>query len=151
VQDRSSFRDNAIGTSRSNAREIDLLFVCRCGDDAGVHGLAEHIAAMVRIPENVTGSFPRSEGRRTSVATMAASSPHGRYASCSPSWAVKTLFIEPARPWENGYLESFNSKMRDELLNREVIDTLWEVGTLCCHWVKQYSTVRRTVLGCCVF
>jgi transposase InsO family protein len=33
---------------------------------------------------------------------------------------VKTLFIEPGSPWENGYVESFNGKMRDELLNREI-------------------------------
>ena len=36
---------------------------------------------------------------------------------------VKTLFIEPGSPWENGYIESFNGKMRDELLNREVFTT----------------------------
>lgn len=36
---------------------------------------------------------------------------------------VKTLFIEPGSPWENGYVESFNGKTRDELLNRELFDT----------------------------
>ena len=36
---------------------------------------------------------------------------------------VKTLFIEPGSPWENGYVESFNSKLRDELLNREIFTT----------------------------
>ena len=39
---------------------------------------------------------------------------------------VKTLFIEPGSPWENGYIESFNGKLRDELLNREVFTTLME-------------------------
>jgi len=39
---------------------------------------------------------------------------------------VKTLFIEPCSPSENGYVESFNGKLRDELLNREVFDTLLE-------------------------
>ena len=38
-----------------------------------------------------------------------------------------TLFITPGSPWENGYVESFNGKLRDELLNRELFDTLWEV------------------------
>ena len=33
---------------------------------------------------------------------------------------VKTLFIQPGSPWENGYNESFNGKLRDELLNREI-------------------------------
>jgi transposase InsO family protein len=39
---------------------------------------------------------------------------------------VKTLFIEPGSPWENGYCESFNSKLRDELLNGEIFTTLYE-------------------------
>ena len=39
---------------------------------------------------------------------------------------VKTLYIEPGSPWENGYVESFNGKLRNELLNLEVFDTLWE-------------------------
>ena len=39
---------------------------------------------------------------------------------------VRTLYIEPGSPWENGYVESFNGKLRDELLNVEVFDTLWE-------------------------
>ena len=43
---------------------------------------------------------------------------------------VKTLFIEPGSPWENGYVESFNGKLRDELLDREVFDTLLEAKVL---------------------
>jgi len=43
---------------------------------------------------------------------------------------VKTLFIEKGSPWENGYIESFNGKMRDELLNREIFTTL--EGLRCC-------------------
>ena len=39
---------------------------------------------------------------------------------------VTTLFIEPGSPWENGYVESFNGKLRDELLNREIFYTLKE-------------------------
>ena len=39
---------------------------------------------------------------------------------------VKTLYIEPGSPWENGYIESFNGKLRDELLNLEIFDTLLE-------------------------
>ena len=43
---------------------------------------------------------------------------------------VTTLFIEPGSPWENGSIESFNGKMRDELLNGEVLDTLAEAKVL---------------------
>ena len=39
---------------------------------------------------------------------------------------VKTLYIEPGSPWENGYIESFNGKLRDELLDREIFDKLLE-------------------------
>ena len=39
---------------------------------------------------------------------------------------VRTLYIEPGSRWENGYVESFNGKLRDELLNVEIFDTLWE-------------------------
>lgn len=55
---------------------------------------------------------------------------------------VKTLFIEPGSPWENGYIESFNGKLRDELLNREVFDTLWEAQVLVERWRWEYNTVR---------
>jgi len=56
--------------------------------------------------------------------------------------AVKTLFIEPGSPWENGYIESFNGKLRDELLNREVFDTLLEAKVLIERWRRTYNTVR---------
>ena len=43
---------------------------------------------------------------------------------------VRTLYIEPGSPWENGYVESFNGKLRDELLNVEIFDTLSEAKVL---------------------
>jgi transposase InsO family protein len=55
---------------------------------------------------------------------------------------VKTLYIEPASPWENGYVESFNGKLRDEILAREVFDTLLEAKVLIERWRKVYNTVR---------
>jgi putative transposase len=55
---------------------------------------------------------------------------------------VKTLFIQPGSPWENGYVESFNGKLRDELLNREVFDTLLEAKVLIERWRRAYNTVR---------
>ncbi len=45
---------------------------------------------------------------------------------------VKTLFIELGSPWENGYIESFNGRLRDELLNREIFTTLTEAKVCCC-------------------
>jgi transposase InsO family protein len=55
---------------------------------------------------------------------------------------VKTLFIEPGSPWENGYVESFNGKLRDELLDREVFDTLLEAKVLVERWRRVYNTIR---------
>jgi len=55
---------------------------------------------------------------------------------------VGTLFIEPGSPWENGYVESFNGKVRDELLNPEVFDTLLEAKVLTERWRRVYNTVR---------
>ena len=55
---------------------------------------------------------------------------------------VRTLFIEPGSPWENGYVESFNGKLRDELLNREVFTTLTEAQILIERWRKEYNQVR---------
>jgi len=53
-----------------------------------------------------------------------------------------TLFIEPGSPWENGYVESFNGKLRDELLNREIFYTLEEAKVLIEMWREHYNTVR---------
>lgn len=55
---------------------------------------------------------------------------------------VKTLYIEPGSPWENGYVESFNGKLRDELLDREIFDTLLEAKVLIERWRVQYNTIR---------
>jgi putative transposase len=61
---------------------------------------------------------------------------------------VKTLFIEPGSPWENGYIESFNGKLRDELLNREIFTTLVEAKVLMENWRRQYNQVRpHSALG----
>jgi putative transposase len=55
---------------------------------------------------------------------------------------VKTLFIEPGSPWENGYCESFNSKLADELLDREIFYTLAEAKVLIERWRIEYNTIR---------
>jgi putative transposase len=55
---------------------------------------------------------------------------------------VRTLYIEPGSPWENGYCESFNSKLRDELLDREIFYTLKEAQVLIERWRREYNTFR---------
>jgi putative transposase len=56
--------------------------------------------------------------------------------------SVKTAFIEPGSPWENGYIESFNGKMRDELLNGEIFDTMLEARVITEQWRRTYNTRR---------
>ena len=61
---------------------------------------------------------------------------------------MKTLFIEPGSPLENGYIESFNGKLRDELLNREIFTTLMEAKVLIKEWRREYNQVRpHSALG----
>ena len=59
-----------------------------------------------------------------------------------------SIFIEPGSPWENGYVESFHGKFRDELLSRELFDTLREAQILIDGWRKEYNTIRpHSALG----
>src|ERR1035437_7423833 len=55
---------------------------------------------------------------------------------------AKTLYIEPGSPWENGYCESFNGKLRDECLNGEIFYSLKEAQVVIEQWRVQYNTVR---------
>ena len=62
--------------------------------------------------------------------------------------AVQTLFIERGSPWPNGYVESFNGTLRDELLARETFYTLTEAKVLVDRWRREYNTVRpHSALG----
>ena len=55
---------------------------------------------------------------------------------------AETAFIEPGSPWENGYVESFNGTLRDELLNAEVFNTLAEARVLIEQWRRHYNAIR---------
>jgi putative transposase len=61
---------------------------------------------------------------------------------------AKTLYIEPGSPWENGYCESFNGKLRDELLNGEIFYSLKEARVVIAGWRNHYNTIRpHSALG----
>lgn len=55
---------------------------------------------------------------------------------------VQTQYIEPGSPWENGYCESFNGKLRDKLLDGEIFTTLKEAEVVIEHWRRHYNTRR---------
>lgn len=60
----------------------------------------------------------------------------------------QTLFIEPGSPWENGYNESFNGKLRDELLNGEIFYSPKEPRIIIEQWRQHYNTQRpHSALG----
>jgi transposase InsO family protein len=61
---------------------------------------------------------------------------------------ARTAYIEPGSPWENGYVESFNARFRDELLNREIFYSLREAQIIIEGWRKHYNTKRpHSALG----
>ena len=55
---------------------------------------------------------------------------------------ARTAYIAPGSPWENGYIESFNARLRDELLNGEIFYTLSEAQTVIESWRRHYNAVR---------
>jgi putative transposase len=55
---------------------------------------------------------------------------------------ARTAYIEPGSPWENGYIESFNARLRDELLNGEIFYTLREAKIVIESWRRHYNAVR---------
>jgi transposase InsO family protein len=57
-------------------------------------------------------------------------------------YGAKTAYIESGSPWENGYCESFNSKLRDEFLNGEIFYSLKKIRVLAERWRVHYNTVR---------
>jgi transposase InsO family protein len=57
-------------------------------------------------------------------------------------WIPQTAYITPGSPWENGYIESFNARLRDEFLNGEIFYTLQEAKILIEAWRHQYNTIR---------
>lgn len=58
-----------------------------------------------------------------------------------------TAYIEPGSPWENGYCESFNARLRDELLNGEIFYTLKEAQIIIKQWRRHYNTRRLQCTG----
>lgn len=73
-------------------------------------------------------------------------------ASATTEWleanGIKAMFIEPGKPWQNGKCESFNGKLRDELLSRRWFSSMWEAKVVIESWRKYYNTERpHSALG----
>jgi transposase InsO family protein len=90
-----------------------------------VRGIPEHIRSD-NGPEFIAGEWRKWLGRG----------------------GTRTLYIEPGSPWENGYCESFNGKLRDEFLNGEIFYSLKEAQILTERWRVEYNTERpHSALG----
>src|SRR6187399_3322321 len=64
------------------------------------------------------------------------------YRNGSGLWAPRTAYIERGSPWENGYIESFNARLRDELLDGEIFCSLREAQIVIESWRRHYNRVR---------
>lgn len=111
------------------SRESLAIEVDRKLDSSNVVEVLSRLFIEKGIPEHI-----RSDNGSEFIAK--------RVRSWLKKFNVETLFIEPGSPWENGYIESFNGKLRDELLNREIFDTLYEAKVLVERWRWEYNTVR---------
>ena len=98
--------------------------------------------SSAKVIEALADVMVPRECRSIFVPTTARSSWPGICASGSPGQERRRLYIEPGTPWENGYCESFNSKLRDEFLNGEIFYSMKEIRMLAERWRVHYNTVR---------
>jgi transposase InsO family protein len=82
----------------------------------------------------------RAGGRRLHTDQAPATNIAISFPDISPR-PIQIQFIKPGSPWENGYNESFNGRLRDELLKREIFTTRWEARVLVEGWREEYNTV----------
>ena len=117
------------------SRECLAVRVARRINGLGVLETMAKVMLARGVPENIrsdNGPEMTSKIVRNWLATVGA----------------QTLYIEPGSPWENGYCESFNSKIRDELLNGEIFYSLKEAQILIEQWRNHYNTLRpHSALG----
>jgi putative transposase len=126
----------------SDGRPIRMLTI---KDEFSRKCLSIHIQRQIKAPEVL---YKLSELFITEGIPDHIRSDNGSEFTCRSvrSWlerlGVKTLFIEPGSPWENGYIESFNGKLRDELLNGEIFDTILEAKVITENWRNHYNQKR---------
>ena len=110
-------------------RECLLLEVARSITAADVVALVSEVMAIRGVPRHIrSDNGPEFIARALREFLDAA--------------GVQTLYIEPGSPWENGYAESFHSRLRDELLDAEVFDGLRDAKGLASSWKNEYNHRR---------
>jgi transposase InsO family protein len=110
-------------------RECLGILVARSITASGVTGFLELLVLQGAAPEHV-----RSDNGPEFVAEAVK--------QWAQAQAIRINYIEPGSPWENGHVESFHGKFRDECLNREVFGNLLEAKVLIEQWRQQYNNKR---------
>ncbi len=98
-----------------------------------------------RVLGIAAANVPREELKHHGEAIVASSNPLGgakAVRECLNRMGVGPLFIEPGSPWENGYCESFNGRLRDEMLNGEIFYTLREAKILIENSRREHNEIR---------
>jgi putative transposase len=111
------------------SRECLGILVARSITASGVTGFLDLLVLQRGAPANV-----RSDNGPEFVAEAVK--------EWAAEQAIRTHYIEPGSPWENGHVESFHGKFRDECLNREVFGNLLEAKVLIEQWREQYNNKR---------
>ena len=124
---RTAGRSACCASSTSSTRRcLAIVVAWRLKSDDVLHCLAD-LFVEHGLPEHIRSD--NGPGVRSQV----------QFDSGLGRLGVKTLFIEPGSPWENGYCESFNSKLRDELLNGEIFTSLHEAEVLIEELARHYN------------
>ena len=131
-----------------DGRRLKLLCVV---DEYTRECLAIHVARRMRC-EDVIGVLSGLIRERGVPAHLRSDNGPEFVARALRQWlgeqGVKTLYITPGSPWENAYSESFNSRLRDEFLNREEFATELEAKVLSAEWRRDYNEARpHSALG----
>ena len=124
-----------------------LTIIDECAWECLAIDVARHLRSddvLYRLAELFVDRGPPDHIRSDNGAKFTAKAVRGWLARVG----VKTLYIEPGSPWENGYNESFNGKLRDEMLDGEIFYSLKEAQLLIERWRHHYNTVRpHSALG----
>lgn len=97
---------------------------------AGTMAILDHVCDMRRV----TPQFLRMDNGPEFIA-------HAMQDWCKES-GINAEYVDPGSPWQNGHIESFNGHLRDELLSREVFDSMWEIRTMLEDHRNEYNHYR---------
>jgi transposase InsO family protein len=126
----------------SDARPLRILVII---DEYTRECLSMYVARRIRSPDVLDQLYELFLTRGTPDYIRSDNGPEF-VAHAVRSWltaiGVTTLYIKPGSPWENGYVESYIRKLRDEFLNGEILDTLMEARVLIEGWRQEYNRFR---------